>query len=315
MLLLMEALLRQSHSARLPELRLWLRANRLDSGAQESLNVDGMDNNNEIPSTPLAWQPLTPRGVAAFAYASFTRLFVFQFIFASLAAGMLIWLLYVTCFPVVQRSLPNLPDKGQIRGGRLEWSSEPAMLLAEGRVLAFSVDLEHSGKYRVPADLMVEFGTESLRLYSLAGYAEWKYRSDAWMSFNRPELEPWWGAWRAPILWLTFLGWVVATLALWTLMAFIYAPVVWLVAFYANRQATFKNCWKLAGASMMPANVVLFIGLLLYTTAAIGLVGLLLVAGLHILAGWIYLFVAPFWLERDPSVPVRKNPFASNKPA
>ena len=52
-----------------------------------------------------AWEPLTPRGVAAFARASFERLFIVQGLFALLAAAAVVWVLSDGVFPVIDDAI------------------------------------------------------------------------------------------------------------------------------------------------------------------------------------------------------------------
>ena len=49
--------------------------------------------------SPIAWEPLTPRGVAAFARARLSRLLLVQFVIASLAAAAVVWFLSDGLFP------------------------------------------------------------------------------------------------------------------------------------------------------------------------------------------------------------------------
>src|SRR5271170_303245 len=122
------------------------------------------------PST-FAWEPLTPRGVAAFAHAPLSRLLIVQFISALLAAASVVWFLYDGCFPIMREAIDNLPAAGEIRSGQLELSSNLPQLLAEGRFLAFDIDLNHSGQIHSTADMQIEFGRETIQVFSLLGYA------------------------------------------------------------------------------------------------------------------------------------------------
>ena len=73
-------------------------------------------------------------------------------------------------------------------------------LLAEGRLLALDVDLDHSGQIGSTADVQIEFGRETVRVFSLFGYRDWDYPGNYVIAFNRNELEPRWGAWAAELL-------------------------------------------------------------------------------------------------------------------
>src|SRR5215472_4200638 len=98
-------------------------------------------------------EPFTPKGVAAFARAKFSHLFLAQCIFAFVAAIVVAWFFYARCFPVIQTAVENLPSDGQIQSGKLDWGGPSFQNLAEGSFLAFDVDLYHSGQFRSTADL------------------------------------------------------------------------------------------------------------------------------------------------------------------
>src|SRR5690349_5285327 len=117
-----------------------------------------------------AWEPITPRGVAAFARASFGRLWLVQFIIALLVAGAVVWLLYSGVFPTVREAIRRLPDAGDIRGAKLDWRGSSPVSLAEGNIIAFTVDLDHTGDVRSPAHFQIEFGREDVMVHSLLGY-------------------------------------------------------------------------------------------------------------------------------------------------
>ncbi|MGH7940843.1 MAG: hypothetical protein ACREFR_07235, partial [Limisphaerales bacterium] len=126
-------------------------------------------------SKPFIPEPFTPRGIAAFARAGFGRLVAAQFILAFIAAGAVAYFFHGACFPAVQAALDNLPLRGQIKSGRLDWASGPRML-ADGRFFAFDVDPHHSGQWRsATADFQIEFGHETVRIESLFGYADFSY--------------------------------------------------------------------------------------------------------------------------------------------
>src|SRR5215831_1390432 len=60
------------------------------------------------------WLPLTPRGVAAFARASWWRLLLVQFIFATLVAAAVVWFLDTAWFPTIHNAIRKLPARGEI---------------------------------------------------------------------------------------------------------------------------------------------------------------------------------------------------------
>src|ERR1017187_5456333 len=149
------------------------------------------------PAEPIfAWEPLTPRGVAAFARATFSRLLLVQFIVALLAAASVIWFFDDGCFPTLSVAVQKLPANDQILSCKLHCHGDPSKRLAERKFLAFDVDLNHPGQIHSTADVQIEFGGDSIRIFSLLpGYSEIFYVPDRLAPFNRTELEPLWGAW------------------------------------------------------------------------------------------------------------------------
>jgi hypothetical protein len=256
-----------------------------------------------------AWEPLTPRGVAAFARAKSSRLLLVQFIIALLAASSVIWFLDDGCFPTISTAIKKLPAGGEIRSGRLDWHGDSPQLLAEGRFLAFDVDLNHSGQIHSTADVQIEFGTDSIRVFSLLGFTDFYYLSDRVAPFNRPELEPLWGAWTVEIL---FIAGATATMGLllsWWLLATVYFIPVWLLGFFANRDLNFRAAWKLSGAALLPGALLMAAGVLLYDAGFLDLVSLGFVFAAHFVLGWIYLFLSQFFLPRISETKVKGNPF------
>lgn len=260
------------------------------------------------------WQPLTPRGVAAFAKASLARLLLVQFIFAALAAPPVVWFLSADWFPTIHAAVQQLPPRGEIRSGRLNWAGDSPQLLSEGNFLAFVVDLNHTGQVRSPAHIQVEFGRNTIRIFSLFGYVECSYPNPKGqiITFNRPELEPWWGAWAPPLLWTSVAITIAGLMAGWTLLATVYSVVVRLIGFFANRDLNLWASWKLAGAALMPGALLMAIGIALYGLEVLDLVQFIASVAIHFLVGWFYLLISPFFARRLPSIAVVKgNPFVT----
>ena len=89
-----------------------------------------------------AWQPFTPRGVAAFAAASLSRLLVGQLIVAALVACGVVWALRVAWWPVIDQAIQQLPATGFIQRGVLNFPAESPQRLAENSHLGLAVDLD-----------------------------------------------------------------------------------------------------------------------------------------------------------------------------
>jgi hypothetical protein len=256
-----------------------------------------------------AWEPVTPRGVAAFARASLERLVVVQSIFALLAAAAFTWLLSDGFFPTVDAAVGRLPATGEIRSGKLSLLDTTPAILAEGRLLAFDVDLKHSRQIRSPADFQVEFGENSLLIFSLFGETEIAYPDGQYFAFNRNDVQPLWGAWSPDLLALAAIGTFLGLMFAWVLLATLYFLPVWLICFFANRDLNFRQSWRLAGAALMPGALLMSLSLVLYDWGDCDVVQLCFAFGFHLVIGWIYLFISPLFLNRAlPSS--TKNPFA-----
>jgi hypothetical protein len=260
-----------------------------------------------------AWEPLTPRGGAAFAHASFGRLLLVQIIIALIAAATVTWFLDDSVFPVIKTAIQNLPDAGEIRSAKLDWHDDSPKLLAEGRFLAFDVDLNHSGKINSAADVQIEFGSQTIWSSALLGYMEIPYPSGQIISFNRTELEPLWGAWRAEILFIAAAATAIGLLSSWWLLATIYFLPVWILGYFVNRDLNLRRSWKLSGAALMPGALLMAAGILLYDFGAVDLVQFGFIFGAHFVLGWIYLFVSLLFVPGIPAPSPKGNPFVQPK--
>jgi len=259
-----------------------------------------------------AWQPLTPRGVAAFAGASGGRLLLVQAVCAGVLAAAVTWCIQAAWFPTLAQAVQNLPEQGEIRQGQLDWPAAAPQWLAQGRFLAVAVDPEHSGVLRGPADVQVELGRRSVRLVSLLGYVDLEYPPLGQVALTRAEAVPWWGAWSPAILAGCFSVTFAGLLAGWTLLATLYGLPVWLLGFFANRELTLVGSWRLAGAALLPGALLVALAVWLYGAGVLDLLRLLAVAAFHVVVGWIYLCASPLQLPRvGGMVSPRGNPFAS----
>jgi hypothetical protein len=262
--------------------------------------------------TRTAWEPITPRGVAAFARAKTGRLLWVQLIIALVVAVSVCWFLYEGCCPTIRKAILGLPVEGEIRSGRLDWRGESPTLLAEGRFVGFSVDRDGAGDLGSPAHVQIEFRQEAVLFHSLFGYWEARYPTGWVIGFNRTELQPWWGAWQPWLLAMAAGATIAGLMLLWAVIAALYAGPVWLVGFYANRDLSLVSSWKLAGAALMPGALLMAGAILLYKLAILDLMPLAVALGAHLVWGWIYLVVSPLQLPLEPATTTQgNNPFAS----
>ena len=260
---------------------------------------------------PFAWQPLTPRGVAAFAGARLGRLLLIQFAVACLCASAIVWFMARGWFPSIKAAIDRLPPEGSIQSGLLNWKGDSPVLLAENRFLALVVDTGHQGRLRSPAHLQVEFGRADLWLYSLFGRLQVPYPHDYVIAFNLEELRPWWGAWSPPILAGAGLAVVVGLLASWALLASLYCVPGWLLALYCDRSLTLRGSWRLSGAALMPGALVLWGAIVFYALGGLDVVHVIGAWTLHLLLGWIYVVMAVLATAKlRAGSSLESNPFA-----
>ena len=261
-----------------------------------------------LTESTTAWEPVTPRGVASFARASYERLLVVQCLIALVIALLAVWVLGHGFFPTVSDAIQQLPGTGQIINGELKIPDSSPRLLAEGRYLALVIDLKHGGQIRSPAQFQLEFGGDSLLIFSLFGVAQIDYPADGSFDFNQADLQPKWEAWAPEFLGLAGLTVFLSLLLSWNVLAIAYCLPVWLVSYLTNRDLNFRQSWRLAGAALMPGALLMAVSLWLYGIGAFDLIKLCFAFGMHLLVGLIYLIVSPFFLKRvDPAS--GNNPF------
>jgi hypothetical protein len=261
-------------------------------------------------SLPVAWLPLTPRGVAAFAHTTFSRLFLVQCLVALLASAAVVWFTDRAWCPALEEAIRHLPDQGRLSQGQLELPPAPIVPSQEGRFLAVSVDPENRRESDLSCDLRVTFRKESCHICGPLGCWRVPYSKRWTIEFNRTALEPWWGAWKPAVLGGVAATVLVSLLLSWTVLATIYFIPARLAAFYTERNISLAASWRLAGAALMPGSLLLSAGCLFYGSNVLDAPGLGILWVLHVLAGWIYLCVSLLFLPKRPYVPRRPvNPF------
>ncbi|MHB8519574.1 MAG: hypothetical protein ACYDH9_02340 [Limisphaerales bacterium] len=266
------------------------------------------------PPAP-AWQPLTAGGVAAFAHASARRLLLAELGVAVIVSAGIVWFLATAWFPVITDAIEQLPDRGAIRQGRLDWSGASPVALAGNGFLSIVLDLDATGGLGPASDVQGAFGKTGLTLCSVFGCLTVGYPVRWTISFSRAELGPWWGAWRPVILAAAGLLISLGLLLGWSLLALLYAAPVRLVAFFLDRDLGRGGAWRLASAALMPGALLLAAAVVLYGRHRLDLVGLIVLCGLHLVVGWMYLVLAPVRLPRQAmAAGESRDPFAVPAP-
>jgi len=255
---------------------------------------------------------MTFKSVAFLATTSFKRLLLVQLIVACGVALSVWWSLQIAWIPRLEEAISHLPERGEIRSGKLDWPADSPMLLTGSPFVRVEIDLEGTSGINEMADLGFTLKREGLRVRSLFGFHELPYPPHWVMPLNRDDLEPWWGA-RKPFILIGIAVSVGALLlASWAVLATLYSWPVFMLAFYLDRTATWWNCWKLAAAALLPGAIVLSGALWLYSMQRLNLIGLLIAVPIQLLIGLVYASCAPTCLPSlsQDSAP---NPFV--KPA
>jgi hypothetical protein len=264
----------------------------------------------KLVSDPGDWQPFTFRGVATLATGPPRRLIKVQLLAGAWVIGSLTWFLATAWWPVIDAAGEHLPNQAAIRGRTLEWEGPLPVRLAENTFLSVTVNLEGGGARASVSDLQLELVREGIRLHSFFGHLLIPYPPGYVVRLGRMEFQPWWGAWRWPLLTILSGAAFLVFIAGWHLQGAAYAVWVWIFSFYADRSAPVKVCRRLAMAALSPSAVILGAAIFLYGFHRLNLVGLLCAVAAHFAVGWVYLFIAPFWLPRPSgAVAHRRNPF------
>jgi len=260
-----------------------------------------------------AWQPLTFGGVAAFAGASWRRVFVAQALTALLFAAASVWFLGKCCAPVITQEIQKMPDGASLTNGRL--AGLPDTLASESKFLSITIATDDDADLDQSADLQIALRKDraevSTLLSSALGSVEFNYSDTSALDLSRSLLDPWWGAWRPVLLAGAGLAAVTALLLVWSALAWIYAPAAKLVAWFCDRQLSWPGAWRLACAALLPGAVLLALGVVLYGSERVDVFGLGYFGTVHLLVGWVYLLAAPAFLPRLSSEQEKSNPFHS----
>ncbi len=258
-----------------------------------------------------AWQPFTPRGVAAFAGATLTRLVLVQITVAALVALALLWFLRVAWLPVIADAIQNLPEIGGIQNGELTFGASSPVRLAGNAHLGIVVDVDGVRGPGYIADVEFAFERTQFVVRGPLGDWPWPYAREYGFSLNRLELEPAWGAWRGPLLTLIVLITIVTLFLSWWGLALLYLPLLKFITFFADRGVTWRGAWRVSAAALLPGASLVAVALILYAFGAIDLFRFGLLYVLHAVAGLIFVFTSPLFLPKIPQNHPR-NPFASS---
>ncbi len=241
---------------------------------------------------------MTFGGVARFAVASRWRLLMVELVSALMVAATVVWFVQQAWVPVIDKAIRQMPPTGEIRGARLAWPSG-AVLQQEGPFMR--IDVRPGGFTNVveSADLVLAFGPSDLRIGSSLGLGllTLPYPTGWILSFNKTELEPWWGARSHMVLAGLGLLVVLTLLFAWSALGLLYTfPAK---VFSVNR-VDWAGARKIAVAAQLPGALVMSIGIVFYGLKQLDLVALLVVWGVHLMLPWVYLMFSPILAPKPP---------------
>ncbi len=241
---------------------------------------------------------MTFGGVARFAVASLWRLLMVELVFALMVAATVVWFVQQAWVPVIDKSIRQMPPTGEIRAARLAWPSG-AVLQQEGPFMR--IDVRPGGFTNVveSADLVLAFDASRLQVGSSLGLGllTLPYPTGWILSFNKTELEPWWGARSHMVLAGLGLLVVLTLLFAWSALGLLYTfPAK---VFSVNR-VDWAGARKIAVAAQLPGALVMSIGIVFYGLKQLDLVALLVVWGVHLVLPWVYLMFSPILAPNPP---------------
>jgi hypothetical protein len=256
------------------------------------------------------WQPLTPKGAAAFASASLTRLYVVLLCFATATGFAVVFFLSQMCVPVVDQLTRELPEGVVLSLGELFGLDESVS--ASTPFLSIDIDADAQLPDTHPSDVRVLFHKSGWKACSLLGCVEQAYLRDTTLALGPSHLGPKWAAWKPLVLGGAALGTVVWLFVVWTVLATVYCLPLWLAARATGRRLSLAGSWKISAAGLMPGSAMMVLAVVLYSLRVLDLPALAFVNAAHLVAGWIFLGVVVATLERREAKTGTKaagNPF------
>jgi hypothetical protein len=268
------------------------------------------ENGSQIPQPKpaVAWQPFTPRGLAAFAKTTFGPVLLLLATTALITAGTVVWFLNTAWFPTIRAAMHELPDQGEIVNQKLNTPRVTAEPLAEHRWLGFVVLVGKPASGDLNSHIVVKFRKTTCEICSLFGCLRFDYPRGYSIEFNRVELEPRWGAWEPFILGAAAVGTFLLSVGFWIVMGFLYAFVPWVLAWSKKRDLSFMGSWWMCAAASVPGSSIFTAAIWAYGLGILDVLQFFLLAVAQVAICWVYIGFAFRLLPGRPP-PRGKNPF------
>jgi len=256
----------------------------------------------------IAFFPFTFGGVARFGKTNRSFLFSVQ-VLVAVATMFCVLTFFCSCyFPVINGSIQKLPqDSVGIQNGELHWNIK-GKLLDQNKFLAITVD-ESGQAVGAESDCLISITKDRLRIANNCGYHSLiPYPRDFSFSLNKNDIYPWWLAWRIPMLFLIAIASILSLFIVWQVLSAIYSPLIKGIAWVYRKKITWSGAYALAGAALMPGAVIMCLSIVGYTGRLYSLEGLVIAMPLHLIVGWVFLLISPFFLEKAPKKIVLPKP-------
>jgi len=263
------------------------------------------------------WQPLTGGGVAAFADATWLRVFAFQFVGALGAVALVLASARMAWVPTVEGSLPQLPETGaEVSAGRLSWPGRESRIWAESPQLALGVVPAGGTPLGLNSDVQVELREDAIGLRGLLGVTSLPYPPDLELKLTRSAGPAAWQAWRPVLAAVLGTSGLVLQLSLtWAIGLMMLLPA-WGAASLSGRMRGFASVARVSVMSTQAPLLVGWLALFGYSTRALSLSALGFGLGSipALAAAWCVWSIAMLPpCGQNASDPDVHNPFAERK--
>ncbi|MDB6130739.1 MAG: hypothetical protein JWM04_1846 [Verrucomicrobiales bacterium] len=257
-----------------------------------------------------AWQPFTPRGVAAFSTGTFDRVLFLLILLGILISGVFVWFVKTRYCPVVVEFLNGLPESGAVTNGTMSGFGEP--VVSDHRFLSLLANPDLGEVINRTADIQIEFYKQDGQAGGLAGFISQDYPTNWNFAFSRTTAAPWWGAWEPVILGVFAVIVFIFFYLLWVILPLLYFLPVRIFGYLADRSLTVGGAWRMAAISAAPASFCIMGAIVAYAWQWVDLIKFGLICVGYFAFFLIYPLLAIRHLEKLPEVQkIKANPFKS----
>lgn len=266
----------------------------------------------EPESPPIAWNPLTPAGVASYANAPLSQLLFTQALAAFIVFAATLFYLHRAWTPVLNSAVERFPPGAELSGQRLYMPRVHPLVLGENPLL--SATWVTNDAVNPDADIELRLDRNQWSAASLLGYVTLPYPPYLELDLNRENVAPKWGAWRSAAVPGMAAAVALSMWIAWIVMAAIYGWPIRLMVFFRDKLTSRLGSWKLCAAALLPAAGFMSSAIVLYTLGKIPVAGLLIAFATHFVIGWFYVLAGAIALPVNAEAEQLKgNPFSKRK--